>query len=101
MGILLNIDTPFEHSLTTQLKLLIEAYVEDHYDIAVQVHEKLDVDSFINQMRKRQVEIEVLSKPDVVIMCSEIETAAASVKCEQCLDYLSLEGFAKVHSAGK
>merc|ERR1719235_2712917 len=34
-------------------------------------------------------------------MCSEIDGLPAVVKCEQCMDFFSLEGFAKTHVAGK
>jgi hypothetical protein len=101
VAVLLNIDTSLDYQLTTKLKVVIEAYAEDQYDIAVQAHEKADIDFFLAKMRQEQVKMEVLDKPDVVIMCSEIDGLPAVVKCDQCMDFFSLEGFAKTHVAGK
>jgi len=101
LAMLLNIDTAVDHHLTTKLKVVIEACAEDQYDISVQAHEKASVDSFIAKMRQEQVEMEVLSKPDVVVMCSEIDDLPAVVKCDECMDFFSLEGFAKTHAGGK
>jgi len=101
LAVLLGIDTAVDHPLTSRLKAAIEVYVEDQYDIAVQVAQKADTNSFLATMRKEQVAVEVLNKPDVVVMCSELEWLPAQVKCEQCKDFFSLEGFAKVHPSGK
>eukprot|EP00929_Paragymnodinium_shiwhaense_P007206 TRINITY_DN111140_c0_g1_i1.p1 TRINITY_DN111140_c0_g1~~TRINITY_DN111140_c0_g1_i1.p1 ORF type:complete len:385 (-),score=86.92 TRINITY_DN111140_c0_g1_i1:288-1442(-) len=99
--VLLWIDTSLEHQLTRRAKLAIEAYAEDQYDIALQAQQKADMDGFINEVREEQIRLEVLSKSDPVIMCTEVEGAPARVKCEQCKDFFSLEGFAQTHSTGK
>jgi len=101
LAVLLYIDTAIEHQLTRRVKLAIEAYAEDQYDIALQAQQKADMDGFINEVREEQIRLEVLSKPDTVIMCTEVEGAPARVKCEQCKDFFSLEGFAGTHSTGK
>mmetsp|Transcript_80236 Transcript_80236/g.227194 ORF Transcript_80236/g.227194 Transcript_80236/m.227194 type:complete len:395 (-) Transcript_80236:145-1329(-) len=101
LAVLLWIDTAVEHSLTRRVKIAIESYAEDQYDIAIQAYQKADMDSFLNEVRNEQIRTEVLTKPDDVIMCAEIEGQPARVKCEQCKDFFSLEGFAATHSTGK
>lgn len=101
LAVLLYIDTNTEHSLTRRVKIAIESYAEDQYDIAVQAQMKADMDAFLQEVRHQQVFLEVLSKPDQVIMCTEIENQPARVKCEQCKDFFSLEGFSQTHSTGK
>lgn len=101
LAILLYIDTNTEHNLTRRVKVAIESYAEDQYDIAVTVQLKADMDAFLAEVRHEQIFLEVLSKPDQVIMCTEIESQPARVKCEQCKDFFSLEGFASTHSTGK
>lgn len=101
LAIWLCVDTTIEHGLTRRMKTSIEAYAEEQYDIAVEASQKADMDQFLNEMREEQIRTEVLSKPDKVIMCTEIETLPARVKCEQCKDFFSLEGFASKHATGK
>merc|ERR1711879_475092 len=74
---------------------------EDQYDIALNAQQKADLDGFVNEVRDEQIQLEVLVKKDPVIMCTEVEGAPARVKCEQCKDFFSLEGFAQTHSTGK
>jgi len=101
LTVLLYIDINIEHDLTRRVKIAIESYAEDQYDIALQAQQKADMDAFLNEVRMEQVRLEVLNKPDAVIMCTEIENQPARVKCEQCKDFFSLEGFASTHSTGK
>jgi len=101
LAVLLYVDTVTEHGLTRRVKLEIEAYVEDQYEIAMQAEQKADMDAFLTAVREEQIRAEVLNKHDKVIMCTEVEGAPARVKCEQCKDFFSLEGFAGTHSTGK
>lgn len=101
MALLLNIDTAIDYGLTRRMKTAIDCYAEDQYDLFVQAHQKADMDAFLAEMRNEQVAVEVLNKPEAVIMCSEIEGQPATVKCDQCKDFFSLEGFMKTHSRGK
>merc|ERR1712151_1244195 len=101
LAVLLYIDTSIEHMLTRRCKIAIEAYAEEQYDISLQAQQKADMDSFLNEIRLEQIRLEVLSKPDEVIMCTEIDNQPARVKCDQCKDFFSLEGFASTHSTGK
>jgi len=101
LAVLLYIDTALEHTLTRRVKIAIEAYAEEQYDVAVQASQKADMDSFLTEVRMEQIRLEVLSKPDAVIMCTEIEGQSARVKCDQCKDFFSLEGFTATHSTGK
>jgi hypothetical protein len=101
LAVLLYIDTSIEHFLTRRMKQILEAYAEDQYDVAIQAHQKVDVDGFLDEIREDQIRIEVLTKPETVIMCTEIEGQPARVKCEQCKDFFSHEGFAATHNTGK
>eukprot|EP00931_Biecheleriopsis_adriatica_P060967 TRINITY_DN36631_c0_g1_i1.p1 TRINITY_DN36631_c0_g1~~TRINITY_DN36631_c0_g1_i1.p1 ORF type:complete len:690 (+),score=104.93 TRINITY_DN36631_c0_g1_i1:37-2070(+) len=101
VAVLLGIDTPFDFGLATKLKAAMELFVEDQYDISVATGQKADVDSFLTDLRDEQVKHEVLEKPEGVIMCSEFEDRPAAVKCQECMDFFSLEGFSKTHVSGK
>lgn len=101
LAVLMYIDTTIEHDTTRRLKVVIESYAEDQYDIALQAQQKADMDTFLHEVRNEQIRLEVLNKPDAVIMCTEIEGQPARVKCEQCKDFFSLEGFAATHATGK
>lgn len=98
---ILGIDTTFDHRLARRLATTVETYAEEQYDVAVEACEKLDLDQFMSTVRKEQVAVEVLEKPEGTVMCSEFEELPAAVKCEQCLDHFSLQGFARVHATGK
>lgn len=101
LSVLLYIDTSTEYQLTRRAKIGIESYAEDQYDIAMQAQQKADMDAFLIEVRHEQIRLEVLSKPDEVIMCTEVEGQPARVKCDQCKDFFSYEGFAQTHSTGK
>lgn len=101
LAVLMYIDTTIEHDTTRRLKVAIESYAEDQYDIALQAQQKADMDTFLHEVRNEQIRLEVLNKPDAVIMCTEIEGQPARVKCEQCKGFFSLEGFAATHATGK
>lgn len=101
LTVLLYVDTNMEHKLTRRAKVTIESYAEEQYDIALQAQQKADMDSFLVEVRHEQIRLEVLSKPDMVIMCSEMPNQPARLKCDQCKDFFSLEGFAATHSTGK
>ncbi|CAK9056840.1 Ribonuclease H [Durusdinium trenchii] len=108
LAVLMYIDTTIEHDTTRRLKIAIESYAEDEggegedqYDIALQAQQKADMDTFLHEVRNEQIRLDVLNKPDAVIMCTEIEGQPARVKCEQCKDFFSLEGFAATHATGK
>mmetsp|Transcript_25475 Transcript_25475/g.59314 ORF Transcript_25475/g.59314 Transcript_25475/m.59314 type:complete len:391 (-) Transcript_25475:87-1259(-) len=101
MALLLNIDVSVDFGLARRMKTDIDRYAEEQFDLAMQAAQKADMDSFLKEIREEQVAMEVLNKPEEVIMCSEIEGQPARVKCDQCKDFFSLEGFAKTHSRGK
>jgi hypothetical protein len=101
LAILLYIDSEVEYFLTRRMKHILESYAEDQYDVAIQAHQKVDPTGFLNEIREDQIRVEVLTKPEVVIMCTEIERQPARVKCEQCKDFFSFEGFQQTHSTGK
>ena len=58
---------------------------QDQYDIALQAQQKADMDTFLHEargssevcetskVRNEQIRLEVLNKPDAVIMCRELE----------------------------
>lgn len=100
VAVLLDINTAVDHRLTTKVKAAIELYAEEQYDVAIQASQKADVDGLLRLLRKEQWVVEVLGRLDGVIMCSELEHLAAQVKCEQCFDYFSLDGFVRTHPRG-
>ena len=54
------------------------------------------------QKKKRlKVMEDMTTKPDPIVMCTEYEDRPAVVKCEQCKDFFSREGFAQTHLTGK
>merc|ERR1719387_1595152 len=73
LAVLLYIESNHEHYLTRRMKQILEGYAEEQYDIAIQAHQKCDVDGFLEEIRHDQIHVEVLTKPDTVIMCTEIE----------------------------
>eukprot|EP00929_Paragymnodinium_shiwhaense_P002352 TRINITY_DN102582_c0_g1_i1.p1 TRINITY_DN102582_c0_g1~~TRINITY_DN102582_c0_g1_i1.p1 ORF type:complete len:695 (+),score=93.86 TRINITY_DN102582_c0_g1_i1:94-2178(+) len=100
-SVLLNINTAVDHRLTRRVKTAIEMFVEDQYDVSIHTGMKLDIDQFLAIIREEHVKVEVLEKPEGSVMCSEIDGRAATLKCEQCLDFFSAEGFARTHVSGK
>lgn len=101
MALLLGIQTSEEHTLARKLKFSIETFAEDQYDLSIQAHQKADVNAFLHDIHTEQVRIDVLEKPEDVIPCSEIDGEPARVKCEDCKDFFSLEGFGITHATGK
>lgn len=99
-ALLLAIDTASDFALSAKVKIAIESFAEDQYDISVSTGQKADLDGFIKQLRSEQIQLEVLSKQDSIIMCSEFNDLPAAVKCEECMDFFSLEGFQKCHASG-
>eukprot|EP00438_Fugacium_kawagutii_P016058 Skav221538 [mRNA] locus=scaffold1813:129776:131420:+ [translate_table: standard] len=80
-ALLLGIDTASEFALSTKVKIAIESFAEDQYDIAVATHQKADVDSFMKLLRAEQIQA-VISKGETIIMCSEFDELPATLKCE-------------------
>ena len=77
----LSLPHPHE-SRKAKVKIAIESFAEDQYDISVSTGQKADLDGFIKQLRSEQIQLEVLSKQDSIIMCSEFNDLPAAVKCE-------------------
>lgn len=63
------------------MKISIESFAEDQYDISVATHQKADVDSFIKNLRGEQIQL-VLNQGETIIMCSEFADLPATLKCE-------------------
>lgn len=101
LAVLLNIDSVVDHGLTRRLKIATDNYAEEQYDLAIMADRAMDLEGFLTEIRDQQVAVEVLDKPEEVIMCSEIPGEPARVKCDQCKDFFCLQGFAKTHSRGK
>eukprot|EP00928_Gymnodinium_smaydae_P031495 TRINITY_DN23095_c0_g3_i1.p1 TRINITY_DN23095_c0_g3~~TRINITY_DN23095_c0_g3_i1.p1 ORF type:complete len:664 (+),score=114.55 TRINITY_DN23095_c0_g3_i1:61-2052(+) len=101
LAVLLNINVALDHRLTKRIKATIDLYAEDQYDMCLAAHQKVDVDRFIAAIREEQLAVEVFEKPEGSIMCSEIDGLPATLKCEQCMDHFSAEGFARTHRGGK
>lgn len=64
---------------------LASLWWQDQYDIALQAQQKADMDTFLHEasgfpevcetskVRNEQIRLEVLNKPDAVIMCRGLE----------------------------
>ena len=63
------------------MKISIESFAEDQYDISMATHQKADVDSFIKNLRGEQIQL-VLNQGETIIMCSEFADLPATLKCE-------------------
>jgi len=99
-ALLLGVDTSSEFALSTKVKTAIDWFVEEQYDISLATGVKADIDAFIAHLRYEQIQ-DMMSQPDGIIMCSELDGLPAAVKCEECMDFFSMEGFARCHSSGK
>ena len=64
--------------------MAMDMFAEDQYDISLATGVKADVDAFAAQLRQEQIQ-EMMSQPDGIIMCSELEAQPATVKCEDSL----------------
>ncbi|CAE7545900.1 Ppm1l [Symbiodinium microadriaticum] len=99
-ALLLGVDTSSEFALSTKVKMAMDWFVEEQYDISLATGVKADIDAFVAHLRHEQIQ-DMMSQPDGIIMCSELDGLPATVKCEECMDFFSMEGFARCHSSGK
>ena len=65
------------------MKTAIDWFVEEQYDISLATGVKADIDAFIAHLRYEQIQ-DMMSQPDGIIMCSELDGLPAAVKCEEC-----------------
>ena len=56
---------------------------------------------FLRKIRKQQVKVDVIRKPDTVVMCQECEEKSAVVKCQNCRDFFCQDCFNSTHATGK
>ena len=61
--------------------MAMDVFAEDQYDISVAVGVKADVDAFVARLRQEQIQ-DIMTQPDGIIMCSEVDDLPATVKCE-------------------
>jgi len=101
LALLLNINTAEEFQLARTLKMSLEEFAESQYELQHHTRQRVGAKEFLELMRFEQIKFDVLDKPLDVVMCSEIEGAPAELKCEQCKDFFSLEGFRLTHATGK
>jgi hypothetical protein len=99
--ILLGINTGQQHLIARTVKMELDQFVEQQYELATAVGQVVDAEDFINNIRGVMIDLEVIRKPDDVIMCSEVPGRPAEVKCEQCKDFFSQAGFNLTHATGK
>lgn len=99
--ILLGVNSSAQHNIARMVKMSLDTFVERSYELATQVGAVPEAEDFLKLIREAQVELEVRRKPDEVVMCTEIPGKPATVKCEQCKDFFSAEGFRITHATGK
>jgi len=98
---LLGIDAKKEFFLVRCIKQTLEAYVEKKFDLTTYCVDLGDPVEFLRQIRKKQNQVDVIRKPNSIVMCQECEKKAAVVKCEQCKDYFCQDCFNSTHATGK
>jgi hypothetical protein len=99
--ILLGINTAKQHLIARTVKMELDSFVESQYELATAVGAVVDAEDFIEKIHEVMVDLDVMRKPDDVIVCSEIPGRPAEVKCEQCKDFFSQQGFNLTHATGK
>jgi hypothetical protein len=98
---LLNIDPKKEFYLVRCIKQTLEAYVEKRFELSTFLMDLREPIEFLRQIRKKQNQVDVIRKPNSIVMCQECEKKAAVVKCEQCKDFFCQDCFNGTHSTGK
>lgn len=99
--VLLAIEASKEYFLVRCVKQTLEAYVEKVFPLNSFVKDLAEPIEFLRRIRRQQVKVDVIKKPDSIIMCQECEAKSAVVKCEQCKDYFCQDCFNATHSTGK
>merc|ERR1712166_689507 len=90
-----------QHGIARNVKMSLDAFVEDQYELATAVGQVVEPKDFLKVIHDAMVDLDVYRRPDEVLLCTEIKGRPAEVKCEQCKDFFSLEGFKITHSTGK
>jgi len=98
---LLNVDSSKEYYLVRCVKQTLEAYVEKKFELSTFLMDLQEPVEFLRQIRKKQNQVDVIRKPNSIVMCQECEKKAAVVKCEQCKDYFCQDCFNSTHATGK
>lgn len=98
---LLNVDSTKEYYLVRCVKQTLEAYVEKKFELSTFLMDLQEPVEFLQQIRKKQNQVDVIRKPNSIFMCQECEKKAAVVKCEQCKDYFCQDCFNSTHATGK
>jgi hypothetical protein len=98
---LLNVDPKKEFYLVRCIKQTLEAYVEKKFELSTFLMDLREPVEFLRQIRKKQNQVDVIRKPNSIVMCQECEKKAAVVKCEQCKDFFCQDCFNGTHSTGK
>ena len=62
--------------------MAMDWFVEEQYDISLATGVKADIDAFVAHLRHEQIQ-DMMSQPDGIIMCSELDGLPATVKCEE------------------
>lgn len=102
LSLIFNVNTSEDFQMANILKCVLDEFAEDQYQLAVSTHERIDVlTGFIERVRKEQIKIEVLNKPDEVVMCQEFPDKPAILKDLVTFEFYSKEGFDQTHSTGK
>jgi len=98
---LLHIDSKNEFYLVRCVKQTLEAYVEKKFELSTFLADLQEPVEFLRQIRKTQNQVDVIRKPNSIVMCQECEKKAAVVKCEQCKDFFCQDCFNSTHATGK
>merc|ERR550537_1083682 len=77
---LLKIDPTKEYYLARCVKQTLEAYVEKKFELSTFLDDLEEPVEFLRQIRKKQNQVDVIRKPNSIIMCQECEKKAADQK---------------------
>lgn len=101
LAALLKIDSKKEFYLVRCVKQTLEAYVEKNFELKTILLDLKEPIKFLRDIRKKQNQVDVIRKPNSIVMCQECEKKAAVVKCEQCKDYFCQDCYNSTHATGK
>lgn len=101
VSLLLNVDTKTEFFLARVIKQSVEAYIEKQFNLGTILQDLEKPLEYLRKIRKQQVKVDVIRKPDTVVMCQECEEKSAVVKCRQCKDFFCQDCFNATHATGK
>lgn len=98
---ILGINTKEDFFLVRCLNQTLEAYVEKQFSLGTLINDLKEPLNFLRKIRKQQLKVDIIKKPETVTLCTECEHESAVIKCEQCKDFFCQDCFNSTHATGK